>query len=210
VEFRIVPPSGCEYKAKERCSTNCFTSPRINDQLSWNQGSVTYTTSVPGVNCPNERGIDIDVRTRYDELRRYTIHITQSCGTYASNTPGTAAGEGPPIPDLPVDPDQWNNGSCLPSLEDSLDAGSDGAATASAVGRQVDSLAESLGQEYRKRRGLILATSGDPKADLAALESEMATRFEQGTIDLYDQNKLFNPFDPGCRQPPPVLAPARP
>lgn len=216
VEFRINAPAGCRYQAIERCSgTSCWTyNPQLSTSLDSHEGSAPYSTYVHDLDCATNPGTrlttNVDVKTVNDNRTRYTIGISQGCAEYVANTPGTAAGEGPPIPDLPVDPDQWNNSSCLPSLEDALDAGSDGAATASAVGRQVDSLAESLGQEYRKRRSLILATSSDPKADLAALESEMTTRFEQGTIDLYDQNKLFNPFDPGCQQPPPILAPAQP
>ncbi len=210
VQFRVNPPAGCEYKAIERCGSTCFTSdPRLDNSLSSHVGAYTYTTNVPGLNrgCTtgSRRTIYIDVKTTNDGLTRSTITIYETCDGDSPGNPGEPDGGDNPAPEPAPDPDQWNNGSCLPSREASISgssAGTDGTMSPPTIEQQVDALAESLGKEYRARREEILATSGDTKTDLEALDQEMADRFEQGTINIYSAASLGNPFDPGCRLSP--------
>jgi hypothetical protein len=218
VQFRVNPPAGCQYKAIERCGTYCTTnSPRLDNSLPAHTGAYTYNTHVPGLSCGggNTRTTYVDVKTTSDSQTRNTIVIFQTCASDAPGDPA-AADSGKPTPEPAPDPDQWDNGSCLPSREVVTDASSassasiDTAVAPPTIEEQVDALAESLGKEYRQRREEILTTSGDPKTDLDALEKEIAGRFEQGTIDIYDQSKLPSPFDPGCPLPPPNQAPAKP
>jgi hypothetical protein len=213
VQFRVLPPAGCEYKAIERCGTYCTTnSPRLDSSLPSHVGAYVYNTHVPGLSCGGgnlTRTTYVDVKTTSDNQVRDTIVIFQTC---ASDSPGNPNADDKPVVQPAPDPDQWSNGACLPPREAPADAGS-AATDATApptVEQQVDALAESLAKQYRERRAEILATSGDPKTDLEALEKDIAAQFEKGTIDIYAQANLASPFDPGCQPAPADAQPAQP
>jgi len=201
VEFRVNPPAGCEYKALERCGTCVTNNPRLDNSLPSHVGSYTYVTHVPGLSCggSQSRTTYVDVKTTNNNQTRDTIVIFQTC---ASDKPAGGKGDGGSDSiSEPPDPDAWNNRACLPAREVAPDAGAEDASQPT-IEEQVDALAESLGKEYRERRIQILQGGGDPTAELKALEEEIASRFEKGTIYIYDDARLSNPFDPGCQRLP--------